>query len=330
MRRRWRWTLGILGVLLVAFAALFVWFVRNPLEAFERSRRRELLSAGFVRSDLGAGEERIALFVAGEGPGLLFLHGLGDQAGSWASIAPAFAGRYRVFVADLPGHGESGPAGDELEMSTIVAGAERLLDVAAAEGPATIVGNSLGAWLATLLARERPERVARLVLVNGGALRGEGGGPSLAPKDRAEAGRLMALLRDPSSPAVPGFVLDDVIRRAADGPISKLGRDLPGLEAHLLDGRLGAIATPVDLLWGSSDRLIPLDYARRMLAELPAARLTEVERCGHVPQVECPDRFLPALERVLALPPPAPAPATPDGETPESPAITEVTEVAAP
>lgn len=306
MRRRWRWALAIVGVLVVAGAALFVWFVRNPLEAFERSRRRELLAAGFTRADLGTGEERIALFAAGAGPGLLFLHGLGDQAGTWASIAPAFVDRYRVLVADLPGHGESGPAGPELRMSTLVAGAERLLEVAAAEGPATIVGNSLGAWLATIVAERHPEKVARLVLVNGGAVRGEPGGPSLAPANRAEAGRLMALLRDPTSPAVPGFVLDDVIRRAANGPIARLGRDAAGLEEHLLDGRLGGIATPVDLLWGASDRLIPLDYARRLEAAFPAARLTEVERCGHVPQVECPDRFLPALEGVLAAPPPAP------------------------
>lgn len=306
MRRRWRWALAIVGVLVVAAAALFVWFVRNPLEAFERSRRRELVAAGFVRADLGASDERIALFVAGDGPALLFLHGLGDQAGTWASVAPAFTSRYRVFVADLPGHGESGPSGTELKMSTLVAGAERLLDAAAADGPATIVGNSLGAWLATILAERHPERVTRLVLVNGGAVRGEPGGPSLAPANRAEAGRLMALLRDPSSPAVPGFVLDDVIRRAAEGPISRLGRDAAGLEEHLLDGRLGEIATPVDLLWGASDRLIPLDYARRLEAAFPAARLTAVERCGHVPQVECPDRFLPALERVLAAPPPAP------------------------
>ncbi len=306
MRRRWRWALAAVGVVLVALAALFVWFVRNPLEAFERSRRRELASAGCARVDLGAGSgsprpvrrgQRTAAALSSRPgrPG-------GDLGGGRADSSPD---RYRVLVADLPGHGESEPGSGELTMAAVVAGAERFLDAAAADAPATIVGNSLGGWLATILAYRHPERVARIVLVNGGALRGEPGGPSLVPGDRAEAGRLMALLRDPSSPTVPGFVLDDVIRRAASGPISRLGRDLAGLEAHLLDGRLGEVATPVDLVWGESDRLIPLEYARRLEAALPAARLTTVERCGHVPQVECPDRFLVALERVLAMPPPA-------------------------
>jgi pimeloyl-ACP methyl ester carboxylesterase len=45
---------------------------------------------------------------------------------------------------------------------------------------------------------------------------------------------------------------------------------------------------------------MPLDYARRMLAELPAASLLEIPRCGHVPQVECPAAFLAALQPVLA------------------------------
>jgi pimeloyl-ACP methyl ester carboxylesterase len=305
--RRRGWAIGV-ALLILALGGALVWYVQHPLQTLAFARRRALVGAGFERVELGSGDTRSTLFVAGRGPALVLLHGLGDQAGSWKDVAPAFTDRYRVVVADLAGHGESAPREGVLPMATLVAGAERTLSYATAEGPAIVVGNSMGAWLATLLARRQPENVARIVLVNGGALLGEPGGPSLLPKNRAEAAKLMGMLRDPSSPKLPGFVLDDIVRRSAKGPLGRASLDVAGLFAHLLDGRLGEVATPVDLLWGAADQVVPLRYAERLLAALPAARLTRIEKCGHVPQVECPERFRGALAAILAAPPPASSP----------------------
>jgi pimeloyl-ACP methyl ester carboxylesterase len=306
-RRRRRWAIGI-ALLAVAAVGGLVGYVQHPLQTLAFTRRRALARAGFERVELGSGESRLTVFAAGRGPALLFLHGLGDQAGSWKDIAPAFTDRYRVVVADLAGHGDSAPAEGVLPMATLVAGAERVLAYATAEGPAIVVGNSMGAWLGTLLAHRQPENVARIVLVNGGALLGEPGGPSLVPKNRAEAAQLMGMLRDSSSPKLPGFVLDDIVRRSGKGPLGRASLDVAGLFAHLLDGRLGEVATPVDLLWGAADQVVPLRYAERLLAALPAARLTRIENCGHVPQVECPERFRRALAAILAGPPPVSSP----------------------
>jgi pimeloyl-ACP methyl ester carboxylesterase len=172
------------------------------------------------------------------------------------------------------------------------------------QDPVIIVGNSLGAWVALLYAREHPERVARAVLVNGGAVRGDREDLSLTPKSREEAAALMTQLRDPKSAPIPGYVLDDVVRAAQSGPLSRLAQTAAGMERHLLDGRLSEIAAPVNLLWGESDRLFSLDYARRMMAELRASRLTTLPGCGHVPQQECPARFKAALLDILQQPPP--------------------------
>ncbi len=73
----------------------------------------------------------------------------------------------------------------------------------------------------------------------------------------------------------------------------------------VLDGKLHEIAAPVDLIWGESDKLFSLAYARRMMAQLPASRLTTIPACGHVPQQECPTRFRASLLDVLTMPPPA-------------------------
>ena len=53
--------------------------------------------------------------------------------------------------------------------------------------------------------------------------------------------------------------------------------------------------TPADLLWGASDQLMKPAYAERLLAQLPAARLTLLEHCGHIPQLECAPAFVATL-----------------------------------
>jgi len=323
MTRRSRWVVGIAALLLAVILGFVLWTVRNPIVALAMRRRSELRSAGFAEVDLAGADGPLHAFVGGAGPAVLLLHGTGDQAGTWASVAPRLAERHRVFAVDLPGHGESAPAEGDLSMATVVAGAERFLEEASTDGPAIVVGNSLGAWIATLLADRHPGRVARAVLIDGGALLGQvPGAPSLQPKTRAEAAELMRWLRDPESPEVPGWVLDDAIRRAASGPIARLSRDTAGLGAHLLDEeRLAAIEVPFDLLWGASDRLVPVAYAERMATALPAARITLVERCGHVPQLECPERFGARLVEVLAAEPPALP--EPSGDAPEASAAEE-------
>jgi len=110
---------------------------------------------------------------------------------------------------------------------------------------------------------------------------------------------------------VPGFVLDDVVRVAGSGPIARLAETAVEMEQYLMDGRLDEVQVPVDLVWGASDRLFPLSYARALEQGLPEARLTLIEQCGHVPHQECPERMLGTLRRVLEQAPPA---AEPDEE----------------
>ena len=81
-------------------------------------------------------------------------------------------------------------------------------------------------------------------------------------------------------------------------------QDMESIVGLLLDGQLGGVSTPVDLVWGESDQLMSLDYAERMLAELPRARLTGVPSCGHIPQSECPEQFTEILLSVLGSEPP--------------------------
>ncbi len=303
----------LIGV--IALVAGGVYLYRNPLALHVKQTRGELAAAGLERAEIAHDGGRLVAWQGGRGPDLVFLHGAGDQAGAWSKTAPALMDRYRVHLLDLPGHGESDPAAGPLKYSTVLAGVEAFLASLAPRRPPSggtppiLVGHSMGGWLAMVYAHRHPDRTARLVAVNGSPLRGD---PSvnLMPADREEARRTMAAMRDPSSPKTPDFVLDDVVRWMASGPVGRMMRQLEDMESHLLDGRAGEIQTPVDLIWGEADRLLDLDHARRLERELPAARLHVVERCGHLPPNECPERFLELFEQVLASDPPAPASTT--------------------
>ena len=296
------------AVLLAAAGGLVFW--KRPLATLAWLGRRRLASSGFEKKfqTSSAGPQRV--FTGGGGAPVVLLHGAGDQAGGWSKVAPALAKTFSVAAVDLAGHGESAPAAGPLPFAALLAG----FDGAMKEfphGKVALVGNSLGAWVATVWAKEHPDRVDHLVLVNGGPLRGDRQDLTLQPRTRAEADRTLAAIRDPSAPPVPDFVVDDVIRVANSGPIARLAADEKGMEAFLLDGKLGGLQVPVDLVWGASDRLLPLDYAKRLAAQLPTARLTTIEGCGHAPAAECPERLTAALLKVLKEPLPAPTVSSP-------------------
>ena len=300
--------LGIVATALVLIVlATGIWFFwRYPLTIYARMNTRALASAGFTRADVPCPIGTQSAWTAGEGPTLVLLHGAGDSAGTWSSIVKTFTPRYRVVIPDLAGHGMSAPAEGPISVGQVLEGLEAVM-AQGPQDPAIIVGNSLGAWVAMLYARAHPDRVARLVLVNGGALVGDRPDLSLVPKSREEAAALMTELRDASAEPVPGFVLDNVVREAQSGPISRLVQTAGEMSEYVLDGKLHEVKAPADLLWGESDKLFSIAYARRMMAQLPAARLTTIPACGHVPQQECPIRFGAALSDVLTMPPPLPA-----------------------
>jgi pimeloyl-ACP methyl ester carboxylesterase len=299
--------IGAAAVVLLVVASGFVFLWKRPLSVYALMNTRALTTAGFTWTQAPCSLGPQSVWTAGSGQTLVLLHGAGDSAGTWSSIVGKFTPRYRVVIPDLAGHGKSAPSGGPLSVGQVLTGLEAVMQQGP-QDPAIIVGNSLGAWVALLYAREHPDRVARLVLVNGGALVGDRPDLSLMPKTREEAAALMTQLRDASAEPIPGFVLDNVVREAQTGPIARLAQTASEMSQFVLDGKLAEIKAPVDLVWGESDKLFSIAYARRMMSQLPAARLTTIPGCGHVPQQECPARFGAALSDVLTMPPPLPAP----------------------
>jgi pimeloyl-ACP methyl ester carboxylesterase len=291
---------GVLIIIGIIVSAWMVW--KRPLMVDASFSRMALKRLGFSSSEIPTPDGEMTVWQAGSGQCLVLLHGAGDQAGAWARMVRGFAESSRVVIPDLPGHWKSDPRTGPLGVDQVLGGVEAIMESVCAGEHAILVGNSLGGWVALLYSRDNPGRVARLVLVNGGGLSLPNPAVTLYPENREQARATMTALMGPATPPLPGFVLDDVIRHAREGPAGRMAETASEMPKYLLDGQLSGVTVPVELVWGDSDGLLTMEYAGRMQAGLSRARLHPVKGCGHVPHRECPDRFAEVLRAALSEP----------------------------
>jgi len=302
----------VLGAVFIIFCCWMIW--KRPLTIDARMSRMALKINGLTERSLETGAGSMTVWEGGSGPTLVLLHGAGDQAGTWARTIGSLVTDHRVVVPDMPGHWKSDPRSGPIHMTQLLDGLVRVMNATCADEQVTMVGNSMGAWLGFLYAREHPNRVSRLVAVNGGPIFNPDSKVNIFPTTREEARETMQGLMGPGSPEIPGYVLDDIVRRTAGGPAARFASTAAEMGVFLLDGRLHEVTVPVELIWGDADQLMTLDYAQRVLDGLPSARLYPLEGCGHVPQRECPLLFLEALEGALTTDPPEPDAEEPSGD----------------
>src|SRR6266571_4321682 len=110
--------------------------------------------------------------IAGSGPPLLLIHGIGDSSATWRTVLPALARRHLVIAPDLLGHGMSAKPRADYSVAAYANGMRDLLGVLGIDR-VTLVGHSLGGGVAMQFAYQFPEKTERMVLVSsGGAGRG--------------------------------------------------------------------------------------------------------------------------------------------------------------
>jgi len=241
-----------------------------------------------------AGAIRFAVRGPEDAQPLLLLHGLGDSLAGWAQVVGPLARRHRVHLIDLPGHGLSHRPPD-WRLSTL---AEAVAHYARDLREPVLVGHSLGGWLALRLALAQAIRPARIALVNpGGApLAREEWEPFRAlvsARDRRGVLRYLnaAFHRAPLAMRLfPSVIIEAMWAEGAQGVLGAVTES-----DFLREAELRSLQTPLRIVWGASDRLLPqgtLDFFRRAL---PRAELVLLENTGHLPHLEAPR----ALARVL-------------------------------
>jgi len=251
--------------------------------------------------------QKIQYTDAGSGPVVVLLHGLGGDGANWAFNAPALAQKFRVVVPDQIGFGSSDKPLINYRVATYVDFLDKFLQVLKVER-ASLVGNSMGGWVAAAYALKHPTKVERLVLVDAAGFAPpkefdlsilSGLNPSTREQTKMLAGMVFFNPLFKSDAAVDAMLEQRI--SAGDGyTIQSLVESIHRGE-DMLDGRLGGIKQPVLLVWGREDGLTPLAReGERFRKEIPQAQLVVFEQCGHVPQVEKAAEFNAAVLKFLA------------------------------
>jgi pimeloyl-ACP methyl ester carboxylesterase len=260
---------------------------------------------------------RVNYVEIGEGRPILFVHGISGCWQNWLENLPHFGAGQRAIALDLPGFGASPMPSWPIEMTAYARLLGDFCEKLGIEG-ATLVGNSMGGLLAVEAATTNPARFERLVLVSAAGIINTWNpqmratatawawhefGPAFANRGRAIVSRKRArelvfrpFVRYPRR-LREDLLLEQIVNglKRAEG----FGDALLSLIVHDSRERLAAIEMPTLIVWGLSDRVVPVAAAASYHRRIPHSRLEIFERTGHVPQLERPLRFNGLLEEFL-------------------------------
>ena len=241
---------------------------------------------------IDAGEWRLRFLKVGEGEGapLVLMHGFGGDLNSWMfNHEPLAAGR-AVYALDLPGHGGSQKSVGAGDLATLAGAAVAFLH-AAGIGKAHLAGHSLGGGVALLVALDNPARVASATLISPVGL-----GPEInigyiegfieAGKRKEMKPVLQQLFADPELVS-RDMVMDVLKAKRIDGAVDSLktiaGAVFAGGSQTLrLSGRLADLAPPVQVIWGTDDRIVPAAHADNLPQGVAVHRLDGAGHMGHM------------------------------------------------
>lgn len=252
---------------------------------------------------LRGGKFQVQLVEGGSGDNLLYLHGAGGFTG-WAPFLDKLAQHYHVYAPAQPGVARSSGLEHLDDWWDLMLFYEELIQDLGL-GQTYVMGNSYGGMVAAELAAHRPERVARLVLVDSLGLWLDDAPVAdffiLTPTERSQL-----LWYDPNSEVARSYLTqpqDPTARMEAQldrtQTLSAIGKFAWPIPERGLTKRAHRITMPTLLLWGDADQVVPPVYGTAFQELLPDATLRVIEKCGHLPQLERPDEFIAAVQGFL-------------------------------
>ncbi len=257
----------------------------------------------------------------GEGPPLVFVHGLSGSWQNWLEQLPVFARDHTVVAMDLPGFGHSPMPPQDVSIAGYAGLLDSLLDELGMPA-AAVVGNSMGGFIAAELAIAVPERVSSLVLVSAAGIsthadpRTGRALPFLRRVDRVTAmtAAWLAARSDAATrrPRLRTALMSVVARHPARLPAPLAAEQLRGagkpgflsaleaLHGYEIRERLPRIACPTLIVWGENDLLIGARDAAVFDELIPDSQLVVFADTGHVAMLERPSAFNELLAQFLA------------------------------
>jgi pimeloyl-ACP methyl ester carboxylesterase len=296
-----KWSAGFL-LILVVMVSLAFWM--RPLSFYHAFAKLGMWRAGAQSSFVTVAGRRVHYYATGPSTGrpVVLVHGLGGRSEDWRYLVPYLVkAGYRVYALDLPGYGQSDrPADFSYSVPAEAAVVVAFLDALSLR-QIDLGGWSMGGWIVQRVAGDHPERVSRLILFDSAGIneRPLWDTRLFTPATPAEVDQLDVLLM-PHPPRVPDFVAQDILRssrrngwvihRALDSMLS--GHDTT-------DDLLPRLQMPVQIVWGSEDRITPLSQGEKMHRLVPQSQLDVIQGCGHLAPGQCATEIGPKVVEFL-------------------------------
>ena len=227
------------------------------------------------------------------GPAVVMLHGYSDSWFSFSRVIPLLPDTMRVIAVDQRGHGGAGRPADGYSMDDFARDVIQLMDALQIER-ATVVGHSMGSFVARRVAALAPGRVAGLLLVGAGIRADNDAVRSLqSPVDN---------LTDPVDPAfVREFQSSTIARPVPPAFLERVISDSHKLTAAVwkkvyaglveYEAAEPAIKSPTLVLGGDKDAIFPVAEQEALAKAIAGASITIVPGVGHTLHWEDPERF---------------------------------------
>lgn len=225
-------------------------------------------------------------------PKVILLHGLGGSLANWATNTGALAQSYHVIALDQVGFGKSDKPNLKYRVGTYVDFLDKFMAELKIE-KASLVGNSMGGWVAGLMAIRYPNRVEKIVLADAAGIVPENISEAqiyqLNNSTRDEIRTNMKLIfANPvlqnNEALVDQFMTARVMANDG-GTINSLIESIKRKE-DFLNTRLAEIKKPTLIIWGKQDGLLPVADAYTLNKGITGSELVVFDQCGHVPQFE--------------------------------------------
>ena len=227
---------------------------------------------------------------------IILLHGLSDSWFSFSRVIATLAERHRVYALDQRGHGDSDRPRSGYQVQDLAADVVAFMD-AKRIVRATIVGHSMGSFVAQYVALAAPKRVSRLVLV----------GSATAPRQFAGLKDFTAVVDSLTDPVPAAFLrefqvstvyqgvssefIDRAVKESAKLPARAWRELMAGLLAAERPIALGSSGIPTLVMWGDKDTYALRAEQDALVALIRSASLKAYPNTGHAPHWERPATF---------------------------------------
>ena len=259
-----------------------------------------------VEKEIAIFGQKIHYVEAGSGPNnVILLHGLGGSAQVWQlNIAP-LAEKFHVFVPDQIGFGRSAKPLVNYRIRTYVDFLDQFCKQLKIER-ATLIGNSMGGWIAAAFTAAFPERVDKLVLVDAAGYAPPkdldprifyGLNPTTREGMKVLVARVFYAKMFQTDAAIDAAIAARLA--AGDGyTINSITESIIRGE-DFLDATVKTIKRPTLIVWGREDGLTPLTHGERFNKDIAGSKLVVFDQCGHVPNLEKAAEFNAAVIKFL-------------------------------